>query len=73
MSSTRYRVPESLSSGVALAGKPIANSQVYILDAHLRQCPVGVPGEITSAAWEWPAAIPPESDGTLKYSPDPFT
>lgn len=46
MSSTRYRVPESQSSGMALAGKPIANSEVYILDPQLRQCPVGVPGEI---------------------------
>ncbi|HXQ70779.1 MAG TPA: amino acid adenylation domain-containing protein [Pyrinomonadaceae bacterium] len=46
MSSTRYRVPESQSSGMALAGKPIANSEVYILDPQLRQCPIGVPGEI---------------------------
>lgn len=46
MSSTRYRVPVSRSSGMALAGKPIANSQVYILDPYFGQCPAGVPGEV---------------------------
>jgi len=27
-------------------GRPIANTQVYILDAHMRQVPAGVPGEL---------------------------
>jgi amino acid adenylation domain-containing protein len=73
MSSTRYRVPETQSSGIALAGKPIANSRVYILDPHFRQCPVGVPGEVhiggTGVARGYlmsPALT------ALKYIPDPF-
>ncbi|HEY3581717.1 MAG TPA: condensation domain-containing protein, partial [Pyrinomonadaceae bacterium] len=33
-------------SGTALAGKPIANAQLYILDKRLRLVPVGVSGEV---------------------------
>ncbi|QJB32305.1 non-ribosomal peptide synthase/polyketide synthase [Chitinophaga oryzae] len=32
--------------GVVVIGKPVANMQVYILDAHGGLCPVGVAGEI---------------------------
>ena len=74
MSSTRYRVPESQCSGMALAGKPIANSQVYILDAHFRQCPVGVPGEvhIGGAGVARGYVVSPDLTA-LKYIPNPFT
>jgi pristinamycin I synthase-3/4 len=46
MSQTFYRVPETATQGVAPAGKPIANSQVFILDRQLGPCPVGVAGEV---------------------------
>ena len=36
---------ESLESGISI-GRPIANTQVHVLDAHGQLCPVGVPGEI---------------------------
>jgi len=74
MSSTQYRAPETQSSGVALAGKPIANSQVYILDPHFRQCPVGVPGEIHIGGAGVARGYLLSPDLTArKYLPDPFS
>lgn len=35
-----------LPNGPAIVGRPVANTQVYILDRHMQPCPVGVPGEI---------------------------
>lgn len=74
MSSTRYRVPESQTSGMAPAGKPIANTQVYILDPHFARCPIGVPGEIhigglgVARGYLMSPALT-----ALKYIPNPFT
>jgi amino acid adenylation domain-containing protein len=34
------------SDGTVLVGRPINNTQIYILDAHLEPVPIGVPGEI---------------------------
>jgi amino acid adenylation domain-containing protein len=35
----------SLDAGISI-GRPIANTQVHILDERLQPCPIGVPGEI---------------------------
>jgi amino acid adenylation domain-containing protein len=45
--SSYERVPQSgLESGLPSIGRPIANTQIYILDEHLQQVPIGETGEM---------------------------
>ncbi len=47
MSQTLYAVPHGyVGTGTSLAGRPIANAQVYILDERFNLVPVGISGEV---------------------------
>jgi amino acid adenylation domain-containing protein/non-ribosomal peptide synthase protein (TIGR01720 family) len=44
--STAGKVTTSIHSQLPTIGKPIANTEVYVLDQHFMQVPIGVPGEL---------------------------
>jgi amino acid adenylation domain-containing protein len=70
---TCYDTREAQSSETVLIGRPIANSQVYILESHFQPVPVGLPGELCVggagiARGYWNA--PEETE--RKFIPNPF-
>jgi amino acid adenylation domain-containing protein len=70
--STCARITDT-ARGITI-GKPIANTTVYILDAHNNLCPIGVPGElciggegVTLGYWNRPELT------AERFIPDPFS
>jgi amino acid adenylation domain-containing protein len=54
-------------------GKPIANTQVYILDAQMQPCPIGVPGELYIGGDGLAKGYLNQPDLTqAKFIPNPF-
>ena len=45
------------SGGIATIGRPIAGTQVYLLDSLLRPVPIGAPGELFLGGADWAVAI----------------
>ncbi len=70
--STCARITDT-SNGITI-GKPIANTTVYVLDAHKSLCPIGVPGElciggagVARGYWNRPELT------AERFLPDPFS
>jgi amino acid adenylation domain-containing protein len=69
---TYYEVPQTVSSDIPL-GRPIANTQVYILDSNLELVPAGVNGEIYIGGANVARGYLDRPELTAeKFIPDPF-
>ena len=69
--STWWRVPRPL--GQVLIGKPLCNTQLYILDRHLQRVPIGAVGELYIAGDGVALGYHDRPDlNTERFLPDPF-
>jgi amino acid adenylation domain-containing protein len=71
--STAWPVPEGFAGTTVPIGRPIANTQVYVVDRHLTPQPVGVPGELLIAGDGVGKGYHRRPDLTAeRFVPDPF-
>lgn len=70
--STGGRVEDPARHGISI-GRPLANTQVYVLDADLRPCPIGVEGELFIGGLGVSLGYFNRPDLTAeRFLPDPF-
>ncbi len=71
---TCYEVSGETHSSNVPIGRPIANTQIYILDATLKPVPIGVPGELFAGGLGLARGYLNRPELTaLKFVPDPFS
>jgi len=71
---TYWKCDETSKLNVVPIGKPVANTQIYILDSNLNLVPVGVPGELHIGGIQVARGYHNREELNLeKFIPDPFS